>query len=65
MNGLAAHLSSQASPKVGEAVLLLPGSLPLDLLPRLKVLPKRFRNSSITDEDIGLYFFPEKERFYF
>ncbi|KAJ6997805.1 hypothetical protein NC653_014136 [Populus alba x Populus x berolinensis] len=62
MNGLVAYTSNQASPKVRETASLLPGSVSIEMLPRHEVFPKKFGTSDVTAEDIGLYFFPEKER---
>jgi hypothetical protein len=65
MKGLVAYTSNQASPKVRETASLLPGSVSIEMLPRHEVFPKKFGTSDVTAEDIGLYFFPEKERFHF
>ncbi|KAJ6681706.1 hypothetical protein OIU74_020053 [Salix koriyanagi] len=62
MNGLVAYTSNQASPKVRVTASLLPGSVSIEMLPRHEVFPKTFGTSDVTSEDIGLYFFPEKER---
>lgn len=62
MKGLVAYTSNQASPKVRETASLLPGSVSIEMLPRHEVFPKKFGTSDVTAEDIGLYFFPEKER---
>ena len=65
INGLVAYTSNQASPKVRVTASLLPASVSIEMLPRHKVFPKTFGTSDVTAEDIGLYFFPEKERFHF
>lgn len=62
INGLVAYTSNQASPKVRVTANLLPGSVSIEMLPRHEVFPKTFGTSDVTAEDIGLYFFPEKER---
>ncbi|KAI5400250.1 hypothetical protein KIW84_065247 [Lathyrus oleraceus] len=62
VNGLLAHLSSLASPKVLEEADLFPEVLSADLLPRSAVWPNSFKKEGPTDRSIALYFFPVNER---
>ncbi|CAI8604376.1 unnamed protein product [Vicia faba] len=62
VNGLLAHLSSLASPKVLEEADLFPEVLSADLLPRSSVWPNSFKKEGPTDKSIALYFFPVNER---
>ncbi|GMH01045.1 hypothetical protein Nepgr_002884 [Nepenthes gracilis] len=62
VDGVVAHLSSKACLKVREEACLLPTLLNSDILQKTNVWPKSFQQSQPSDDSIGLYFFPEKER---
>ncbi|KAL6010596.1 hypothetical protein ACLOJK_001031 [Asimina triloba] len=59
---LVGHLSSKACFKVIEAARRLPPMLCAEKLPRAESWPKVFQGSHPTDENIGLYFFPDTRR---
>ncbi|XP_019051763.1 PREDICTED: uncharacterized protein LOC104588837 isoform X3 [Nelumbo nucifera] len=59
---LVGHVSSKACSKVSDKVNALQPLLGLEMLPKLDVWPPRFCKSPPTDDNIALYFFPEKER---
>ncbi|CAH8254628.1 unnamed protein product [Arabidopsis lyrata] len=62
MDGIVAHVSSLACPKVHETASSLKGSLSAEVLPRLEVWPKTFlKNGGPKDESIALFFFPSSE----
>ncbi|XP_043698086.1 uncharacterized protein LOC122648866 isoform X2 [Telopea speciosissima] len=60
--GVVAHLSNKACFKVLEGTNALPVFLGLEMLPRPYAWPKSFSRMSPTDDNIGLYFFPESKR---
>ncbi|KAF8405858.1 hypothetical protein HHK36_007935 [Tetracentron sinense] len=62
VTGLVAHLSSKACLKVCDGAKALPWLLGVEMLPRSDAWPKSFSRSPPTDDNIGLYFFPEYER---
>jgi hypothetical protein len=62
VNGLLAHLSNIASPKVLDEMKFFPHVLSADLLPRSEVWPNSFKEEGPTDESIALYFFPGNRR---
>ena len=55
--GLQAHLSTCASPKVLEVVNRFPKIVVLEELPRLSMWPSQFVESQAAEENIALYFF--------
>ncbi|KAE9596481.1 putative chromatin regulator PHD family [Lupinus albus] len=56
-NGIQAHLSSCASPKVLEAVNKFLPKLPLDEVSRLSTWPSQFHQGGAKEYNIALYFF--------
>ncbi|KAF7809983.1 uncharacterized protein G2W53_036726 [Senna tora] len=58
-DGVQAHISDCASPKVLELVDKFPKMIKLDELPRLGMWPSQFVESQATEENIALYFFAE------
>jgi len=63
MDGIVAHVSSLACPKVHETASSLKGRLSAEILPRLEVWPKTFlKNGGPKDESVALFFFPSSER---
>jgi len=64
MDGIVAHVSSLACPKVHETASSLKGRLSAEILPRLEVWPKTFlKNGGPKDESVALFFFPSSERY--
>ncbi|XP_016201557.2 uncharacterized protein LOC107642656 [Arachis ipaensis] len=63
-DGIQAHLSTCASPKVIDVVDRLPEMIILDELPRLTMWPSQFTEGQPTEENIALYFFAEDPRSY-
>ncbi|GMP79721.1 hypothetical protein CsSME_00035154 [Camellia sinensis var. sinensis] len=63
LDGVVAHLSSKACPKVCEEASLLPALLRSEILPKTDVWPKSFQKSEPCDDHIGLYFFSEDKRY--
>ncbi|KAG7648699.1 Zinc finger PHD-type [Arabidopsis thaliana x Arabidopsis arenosa] len=62
MDGIVAHVSSLACPKVHETASSLKGRLSAEILPRLEVWPKTFlKNGGPKDESVALFFFPSSE----
>lgn len=63
LHGLGAYLSTQAlQSKIRSVTSLFPNLLPLEILPRTAVWPKKFSGSTtVHGNDIALYFFPVKE----
>ncbi|KAH9322164.1 hypothetical protein KI387_016803, partial [Taxus chinensis] len=57
-DGMQAHPSNKASPKVYEVSKKFPSQLLLEQVQRCDAWPKRFQNSPPTDEDIALYILP-------
>ncbi|CAL0314557.1 unnamed protein product [Lupinus luteus] len=58
-NGIQAHLSSCASPKVLEVVSKFLPKLPLDEVSRLSTWPSQFHQGGAKEYNIALYFFAE------
>ncbi|KAI9089107.1 hypothetical protein K1719_029386 [Acacia pycnantha] len=56
-DGIQAHLSTFASPKVLEAVDKLPEIIMLEQLPRLRTWPSQFVEREAIEDHIALYFF--------
>lgn len=56
-NGIQAHLSTYASPKVLEVVLKLPQKIILEEVPRLSIWPTQFSANLATEDNLALYFF--------
>ncbi|OIW11148.1 hypothetical protein TanjilG_22955 [Lupinus angustifolius] len=56
-NGIQAHLSSCASPKVLEVVNRFPPKVPLVEVSRLSTWPSQFHQGTVTEFSIALYFF--------
>ncbi|XP_057970025.1 uncharacterized protein LOC131159286 isoform X2 [Malania oleifera] len=56
-NGIQAHLSTFASPKVIEIVSKFTHKVPLDEVPRSSTWPSQFHDSGTKDDNIALYFF--------
>ncbi|XP_042494759.1 uncharacterized protein LOC122074037 isoform X2 [Macadamia integrifolia] len=59
--GVVAHLSNKACLKVLEGANALPTFIGVKMLPRPDAWPPSFSRSPPTDENIGLYFFPESK----
>ena len=62
---LTGHLSSHADPKVFYVANSLQPIIDVQILSKFDAWPQQFHMSPPTDGDIGLYFFPENERYYF
>lgn len=60
--GMVAHVSNKACSKVYNGVKMFSPVLSVEMLPRAGAWPKSFQTSPPTDDNIGLYFFPESER---
>ncbi|KAI3757016.1 hypothetical protein L6452_04549 [Arctium lappa] len=56
-DGLQAHLSTSASPRVFEAVNNLPHKILLNGVSRISAWPAQFENSGAKEDNIALYFF--------
>ncbi|XP_059667443.1 protein PARALOG OF AIPP2-like [Cornus florida] len=56
-DGIQAHLSTCASPKVLEVVKKLPSKVLLNEVPRLSTWPILFQEKGVKEDNIGLYFF--------
>ncbi|KAI3705939.1 hypothetical protein L1987_76188 [Smallanthus sonchifolius] len=56
-DGLQAHLSTCASPRVFEAVNKLPHKILLNGVSRISAWPRQFENSGVKEDNIALYFF--------
>lgn len=56
-DGLQAHLSTCASPRVFEAVNNLPHKILLNGVSRISAWPEQFENSGVKEENVALYFF--------
>ncbi|XP_077235297.1 ASI1-immunoprecipitated protein 2-like isoform X2 [Tasmannia lanceolata] len=56
-DGIQAHLSTCASPKVHEVVNKFPYKVQLEEVPRLSSWPLHFKGSCATEDSISLYFF--------
>lgn len=57
-DGIQAHPSNTASPKVYEMTKKFTPQLHLEQVQRCNIWPKRFHKDPPTDDNIGLYFFP-------
>jgi hypothetical protein len=60
---LTAYISSKASPKVNSAVTVLPELLDLEMLSKRIIWPQSFADHPPNGDCIGLYFFPQYERY--
>ncbi|EOA40419.1 hypothetical protein CARUB_v10009144mg [Capsella rubella] len=61
-DGIVAHVSSLACPKVHDTASSLRGRLSAKILPRMEIWPKTFlKSGGPKDESIALYFFPSNE----
>ncbi|KAL9249696.1 ASI1-immunoprecipitated protein 2-like protein [Drosera capensis] len=58
-DGIQAHLSSCASPKVPEVVLKFPREIHLSDVPRVDAWPIQLQKNGASDDHIALYFFAE------
>lgn len=56
-DGLQAHLSAGASPKVLETMNKFPSTVLLNELPRRSVWPIQFEETGVNEDHIALYFF--------
>ncbi|KAJ7969267.1 RING/FYVE/PHD zinc finger superfamily protein [Quillaja saponaria] len=56
-DGIQAHLSTSASPKIPYIVKKLPKNILLEEVPRLSIWPSQFLDRHARDDDIALYFF--------
>ncbi|XP_076899350.1 protein PARALOG OF AIPP2-like [Bidens hawaiensis] len=56
-DGLQAHLSSCASPRVYETVNKLPHKILLNGVSRVSAWPTQFENNGVKENNIGIYFF--------
>ena len=56
-DGVQAHLSTCATPKVLEAANKFPHKVLLNEVPRLSMWPAQFQESGVKEDNIGLYFF--------
>ncbi|KAF8380693.1 hypothetical protein HHK36_028183 [Tetracentron sinense] len=67
-DGIQAHLSTHASPKVLEVVNKFPCTVILEEVARLITWPTKFQDNCATEDDIALYFFAKDlesyERYY-
>ncbi|KAL6511960.1 hypothetical protein OROGR_021557 [Orobanche gracilis] len=63
LNGLLAHVSVLACPKVYDEALQFRPVLHLEMLPKSDVWPKSFTTSEPCGDNIALYFFPSKSRY--
>ncbi|KAI4384686.1 hypothetical protein MLD38_002805 [Melastoma candidum] len=59
LGGVQAHVSTWASPKVLDAVKLLPSKICLNEVSRRSAWPTQFHECGAKDENIALYFFAE------
>ncbi|XP_043715589.1 uncharacterized protein LOC122663985 [Telopea speciosissima] len=56
-DGIQAHLSTRASPKVLEVVNRFPSKVQMEEVPRLSAWPVQFQEHPATEDNIALYFF--------
>ncbi|XP_042512019.1 uncharacterized protein LOC122087095 isoform X2 [Macadamia integrifolia] len=56
-DGIQAHLSTRASPKVLEVVNKFPSKVQMEEVPRLSAWPLQFQELPATEDNIALYFF--------
>lgn len=56
-DGIQAHLSTFASPKVPEVVNTFPPKILLNEVPRLSMWPLQFQEIGVKEDNIALYFF--------
>jgi hypothetical protein len=56
-DGIQAHLSTCASPKVLDVVSKFPQKIKLDEVPRISTWPRQFLVTGAKEENIALYFF--------
>lgn len=57
-DGIQAHLSTRASPKVSDAVNKFPQKLMLNEISRLSYWPIQFQECGVREDNIALFFFP-------
>lgn len=60
---MVAHVSNKACSKVYIGVKMFSRVLSMKMLPRVDAWPKSFQTTPPTDDNIGIYFFPESERY--
>ena len=56
-DGLQAHLSTCASPRVLDSVNKLPNKIQLNGVSRISAWPTQFESSGVKEDNIALYFF--------
>lgn len=56
-DGIQAHLSTCASPKVVEAVNRFQNKIVLNEVPRVSIWPVQFHDNGVRDDNIALFFF--------
>lgn len=64
LDGLMAHMSSKACQKVCEEAGMFETVLQLEMVPKTDALPKSFKISPPSSENIALYFFPSNIRYW-
>lgn len=65
-DGIQAHLSTCASPRVIEVASKLPQNISLKEVPRLSTWPSQFHDCGVKEDNIALYFFARDiHRFHF
>lgn len=57
VEGIQAHLSNFASPKVHEVACRFPCNIQLEEVPRVSLWPLQFQETGPKEDNIGLYFF--------
>lgn len=62
-DGLVAHLSSKACQRVHDEARLCPRMMNFRMFSKSDLLPKTFAMEEPSDDNIGLYFFPESARY--
>ncbi|XP_010479666.1 PREDICTED: histone-lysine N-methyltransferase, H3 lysine-79 specific-like [Camelina sativa] len=61
-DGITAHVSSLACPKVHEVASSLRGCLSAEMFPRMEIWPQTFvKNGGPKDDSVALFFFPSSE----
>ncbi|KAJ8774424.1 hypothetical protein K2173_016870 [Erythroxylum novogranatense] len=63
-DGMQAHLSTSASPKVLEVVEKFPQKILVEQVPRLSMWPSQFQENQAKEDNIALYFFAEDLKSY-
>ncbi|CAL9086577.1 unnamed protein product [Musa textilis] len=64
VEGIQAHLSNFASPKVHEVACRFPCSIQLEEVPRVSLWPLQFQETGPKEDNIGLYFFAKDAESY-